>query len=132
MSKAANTDGQISTASVKIDGMKTANNDGQISSVSGTIVGDPVRAPVKKQIDVLLRQQDRRAVIRSFVKYLDEWIAGQVNDQEICYFKNNLNVHELALLTLHIHKLAPPLPRSGDPGWAEFENSERSSEKETK
>ena len=49
MSKAANTDGQISTASVKIDGMKTANTDGQISGVSGTIGGGPVSESVKKE-----------------------------------------------------------------------------------
>src|SRR5215813_502682 len=48
---AANTDGQISTASVKIDGMKTANNDGQISSVSVRIGGDPVSESVKKEIN---------------------------------------------------------------------------------
>ena len=49
MSKTANNDGQISTASVKIDGVKTANTDVQIASVS--IGAGPVTESVKKEIN---------------------------------------------------------------------------------
>jgi len=49
MSKTANTDGQITSVSVKIGGDRTANTDGQISGVSGTIGGGPVSESVKKE-----------------------------------------------------------------------------------
>src|SRR5215813_13444985 len=67
---AANTDGQISTASVKIDGMKTANNDGQISSVSLRIGGDPVSELVKKDIDAMATSKD---CAKNFSNYLAGW-----------------------------------------------------------
>ena len=48
------------------------------------------RPKVIEYIDRALKQE-RREVVRSFVKFLDEWIIGEVQDQEICYFKNNIS-----------------------------------------
>ena len=55
------------------------------------------RPKVIEYIDRALKQ-DRRDVTRSFVKCLDAWIVSEVNDQEVCYFKNKLQDHQLALL----------------------------------
>ena len=62
MNKSANTDGQISTASVKIRGTKTANTDRHISSVTVTIGGKPTgdKPNSKEAMDIVLRDLEKK------------------------------------------------------------------------
>ena len=87
MNKSANTDGQISTASVKIGDMKTANTDGQISSVTVTIGSGPLSESVKKEIDAMATSKD---CAKNFCNYIGGWLDGSNLDTEMVYFKNKL------------------------------------------
>ena len=91
MSKAANTDGQISTASVKIRGTKTANTDRQISSVTVTIGSGPLSESVKKEIDAMATSKD---CAKNFCNYIGGWLDGSNLDSEMVYFKNKLTTEQ--------------------------------------
>ena len=91
MSKAANTDGQITSVSVKIGGDRTANTDGQISSVSVTIGSGPLSELVKKDIDAMATSKD---CAKNFCNYLGGWLDGSNIDAEMVYFKNKLTTEQ--------------------------------------
>ena len=70
---------------------KAANTDRQISSVTVTIGSGPVSDLVKKDIDAMATSKD---CAKNFCNYIGGWLEGSNLDAEMVYFKNKLTTEQ--------------------------------------